>query len=695
MEKTFDLLLEIGVEEIPARLMPDILKQLAAKGEEKFTEARLVYSRLEIFGSPRRLILYVQGLAEKAKDLEIEIKGPPKNVAFDKQGKPTKAALGFARNQGIEVGDLKLKHTEGGEYIFAFRSEPGCYVKELAPQILKDLITSLSFPKSMRWGAYQLRFIRPIRWLVALLGEEVIPFAIAGVESGRVTHGHRFLGEENISLKDASSYFKTMEQHYVLLDPKRREMLIREQAEEIGQREYAKVLWDETLLAEVVNLLEYPTAFMGSFDDAYLDLPAEVIVTAMKEHQRYFPMVDYTGELLPKFIAVRNGTKNNIDIVREGNEKVLRARLADAKFFYEEDKKIPLWQKTVELKNVVFLEGLGTVYDKVERLQELAGHIIHSLGIDEPVHSLVQRTVNLSKADLVTKMVNEFSELQGIMGREYALLDRENPLVAQGIYEHYLPRFSGDELPQTMLGSLVSIVDKLDNICGCFGIGIIPTGSNDPYALRRQAYGIVNILLSSDLDLGLSDLIDFTLKTYQNRGLFSKDVHRVKGQVMDFFVPRIKNALGERGFSYDSIEAVMAVDFDNIREALARLHAINKVRQGADFADFLTIFTRIHNLARQAPVEGICKEDLLVEAAEKELYKQFRIIKPKYGAALQEQDYTGAIQLLLELQLPLNVFFDEVLVMAKEENLKRNRLALLKELDHLFTQIADFSQIVI
>ncbi|MGI6576120.1 MAG: glycine--tRNA ligase subunit beta [bacterium] len=694
MDKELDLLLEIGTEEIPARFIPDALAQLRDQGKELLAQARLAHGKLETSGTPRRLILYIHDLAPKAADLELEVKGPPQKVAFEADGNPTKAALGFARNQGVSVADLKVKELDGGLYLFACRKELGRPARELAPQILEELVTGINFPKAMRWGNNDLRFARPIRWLVALLGQEVIPFSIAGVASGRRTFGHRFLSKGSIELAEPREYHEKMRQHYVLIDPQEREQLIREQAEEIVKKEAGKVLWDKELLAEVVNLVEYPTVFMGSFDHDFLELPTEVVITPMKEHQRYFPVADLTGELLPRFIAVRNGTDDNIAIVREGNEKVLRARLADAQFFYNEDKKTPLAERLPQLQEVVFLEGLGSVYDKVERLQDLAAFIVENLGLDEPVRSLVQRTVTLSKNDLVTKMVNEFSELQGVMGREYALLDGENPVVAQGIYEHYLPRFAGDELPQTMVGKVASIADKLDSICGCFGVGIIPTGSQDPYALRRQAYGIVNILLHSDLNLKLSSLVEYALAIYQSKGLLSGETAVVKEQVLAFFAGRIKNALSERGFSYDSIEAVMATDYDNVSQTLNRVEAISKLRQQPEFTNILTVFTRIHNLARQTEAGSKYVAELLQEPAEQKLYTSFRQIKPKLERALQAQDYVGGIKALSELQPVLEAFFNEVLVMAEDKKLQVNRLALLKELDQLFLTIADFSQIV-
>ncbi|HHW55063.1 MAG: glycine--tRNA ligase subunit beta [bacterium] len=689
-----DLLLEIGTEEIPARFMPATLEQLKTKAQERLAEARLDFSRVQVTGTPRRLVLHVHDLADRATDLELEIKGPPKKVAFDAEGKPTKAALGFARNQGIEVSDLVVKEVEGGEYVFACVRDEGQPAKELLSQLLPDLILSITFPKTMRWGDGDLRFARPIHWLLALLGEEVIPFSLAGVESGRETYGHRFLSKGPISIGAPGEYYEKIREHYVIVDPEERKRQIRKQCEELARQHGGKVLWDEDLLEEIIYLVEYPTALVGSFKADYLDLPMEVVITPMKEHQRYFPLADPAGELLPLFITVRNGTAENLEIVREGNEKVLQARLADAKFFYEEDKKVPLADRVERLKNIVFLEGLGSIYDKVERVRELALFIVEELGLEEPVRSLVDRTVLLSKADLTTNMVYEFDELQGVMGREYALLDGENPVVAQGIYEHYLPRFAGDELPQTMVGNIASIADKLDSICGCFGIGIIPTGSADPYALRRQAYGIVNILLGADLNLELSSLVDCGLNIYRRLSILKEDLQGVREQILDFFAARIKNACRDRGAAYDSIDAVLAVGFDNVAQLWNRLEAVEKSRRQPEFPSFIAMFNRVHNLARQAAGTEPCNPALFQEEAEKELYASYQELIPQLEEALAGQEYTKVLEKLFTLQPAIDRFFDDVLVMAKEEEIKNNRLALLREIDKLFLSLADFSKIV-
>lgn len=691
---TKDLLLEIGTEEIPARFIPGSLSQLEAKAREMLKEAGLKFSGMRVTGTPRRLALHVFDLAARALDREKEVKGPPKNIAFDAAGNPTKAALGFARNQGIPLSETVLKETKEGEYLFAFLREEGQPAVKILPQLLLDLIRALTFPTTMRWSDQELRFIRPIHWLVALWGKELIPISLAGVNSGRKTYGHRFLSLGPVDILDPGDYYKRLREHYVIVDPKEREKLIREQSDGLARAEGGKVLWDKELLEEVVNLVEYPTALLGSFAPPYLELPTEVVTTPMKEHQRYFPVVDLTGELLPLFITIRNGTGENIHIVREGNEKVLHARLEDAKFFYEEDQKVPLRDRVKGLKDVTFLEGLGSIYDKVERMRDFAHFIVENLGLDEPVFSLVDRTAILAKADLTTNIVNEFNELQGIMGREYALLSGENPVVAQGIYEHYLPRFAGDELPQTMVGTVVSVADKLDSICGCFGIGIVPTGSADPYALRRQAYGVVNILLGSDLDIRLSALIEHGLGIYQGQNLLQRDIEEVTMQILDFFSARIKHTCSDRGAAYDSIEAVMAAGYDHVAQVRDRLEAVEEMRRQPEFASILTMYNRVHNLARKAEGTETCSPDLLQELAEKNLYRQYQKVLPQVQEALRLWDYRKVLGELLALDESIDAFFDQVLVMAEEDKLKKNRLALLRELDAVFLEVADFSKIV-
>ncbi|MEG2343940.1 MAG: glycine--tRNA ligase subunit beta, partial [Acidaminococcaceae bacterium] len=481
MEK---LLFEIGTEEIPAKFMPEILKQLQTLAENKLTEARIPFTAVTVCGTPRRMTFIAEGVALMQADTMVESKGPAVKIAYGADGTPSKALQGFARGQGVDLEAIEVR----GDYVFAVKHLAGQKVMELLPDLLLDLLQTLTFPKTMRWADYDFRFVRPIRWLVALLGDQIIPVEITGVKAGNKTLGHRFLSQGELVIPCAADYEKILREHFVLVNPDERRTLIREQVSTLAQSEGGLAEIDEELLEEVTYLVEYPTALCGHFDEKFLSLPKEAVITPMREHQRYFPVFSPTGQLLAKFITVRNGGPHALAVVAHGNERVLRARLSDAEFFFNEDCKQTLENRLEKLKTVVFQDGLGNVYEKSQRLSSLAVVLRNSIGIkfdDE----ILKRTALLAKTDLVTGMVCEFTELQGVMGREYALRDGEKPEVAQGIFEHYLPRFAGDVLPSSTQGRCVSIADKLDNIAATFSRGLIPTGSQDPYALRRQAIG--------------------------------------------------------------------------------------------------------------------------------------------------------------------------------------------------------------
>ncbi len=496
-----DLLLEIGTEEIPAKFMPASLSQLESIASTMLNEQRIIYGKVKVLGTPRRLTLIVEEIEEVQADITVESKGPSIKVAYD-NGTATKAAIGFARGQGVAVEELVIR--DG--YIYAVKELRGQAVTNLLPSIMSDIINALSFPKNMRWANLDIKFVRPIRWIVSLFGNEIIPFSIAGVNSGNKTRGHRFLGQEEIIVDNVADYFQKLQENYVMIDQEERRNVIRCQIEELAVQQGGIADIDEELLQEVIYLVEFPTALCGKFDTDFLKLPKEAIITPMREHQRYFPVLSPNGELLPVFITVRNGGSDYLSTVQHGNERVLKARLSDAQFFFIEDRKTPLSQRLDRLKSIVFQEGLGTLFDKTQRIKKLALMIAEAAGLD--LDQTIVRAAELSKADLVTSMVYEFTELQGVMGREYALLDGENKDTAQAIYEHYLPRFSGDSLPQSTAGRAVSIADKMDNIVATFSRGLIPTGSQDPYALRRQALGIVNILIDSKYNLSLAQIID-------------------------------------------------------------------------------------------------------------------------------------------------------------------------------------------
>lgn len=686
-----DLLLEIGTEEIPAKFMPGILAQIKEKANAALAEERIGSQGIETYGTPRRLVLVVKGMEEQQADLYKEVKGPAKKAAFDDQGNYTKAAQGFARSQGVTPQDLITKNFEGGEYVFAIITGTGRQSKEILPALLTDLITGLSFPKSMRWASYDFRFVRPIHWLVALFGEEIVPVSITGVQAGNVTFGHRFLSQGPLTIKSADTYFDMLAKNFVIVEPAKREAIIREQIIAIAKEQGGTASIDEDLLEEVIYLVEYPTALFGRFEDAYLELPDPVLITPMREHQRYFPVYGADGRLINGFITVRNGTADHIDIVRAGNEKVLRARLADAKFFWDEDRKAPLSDKVEKLKTIVFQEGLGTMWDKTERVKDLSAMLSKRVDASQADTTVVLRAATLAKADLMTTMVKEFTELQGVMGREYALLNGEDHLVTAAIFEHYLPRFAGDILPQTTAGKLVSIADKMDTIVGTFSRGLMPTGSQDPYALRRQALGIVHILLDSRYSISLKEILERSMELLNVK---EAKQEKLLNSLQEFFQMRLRNILSDQGVRYDVIDAVVAEGTDDIYAAYLKALALAEFTENLDAGKTLTAYMRVLNLAKKADSNYTVKAALFEVDAEGKLYEVYQQVGQTVSNAKQNQDYKAVFTSLIALQSPIDAFFAEVMVMAEDEKIKHNRLALLKAIADLLSGIADASKIV-
>lgn len=682
------LLFEIGTEEIPAKFMPGILEQLKGLAEKKLQELRVPFASVTVFGTPRRMTFIAEGVEETQASTVVESKGPSLKIAFGPDGAPSKAAQGFARGQEIAVEDLIVRD----EYVYAVKKLTGQAVIDLLPAFLVDIVESLSFPKNMRWADHDFRFVRPIRWLVALLDDKIIPIEITGVKSGRNTLGHRFLSKGEVEIASAGDYEKVLRDHFVIVNQNERRSIIRQQVEELAQKEGGIAEIDEDLLEEVVYLVEYPTALCGHFDDKFLSLPKETVITPMREHQRYFPVLTADGKLLAKFITVRNGNSEGLDIVAHGNERVLRARLSDAEFFFNEDRKIKLEERLEKLKTVVFQEGLGNIYDKSVRLADIAMTLKKNLNVkvDEDV---LQRTALLSKTDLVTGMVCEFTELQGVMGREYALLDGEKPEVAQGIFEHYLPRFAGDELPKTDIGRLVGIADKLDNIAATFSRGLIPTGSQDPYALRRQAIGIINIFVDGNYHLPLLKTMSAVLELLNVPCAKSGEL---LAQLQEFFVQRVKNMMSDQGIRYDVIDAVLNEKAnDDIVDLFVRAKALAEYVETPEAAESIQAFTRVANLCKKAEGETIIRENLFVETAEKELYEAICRLQKETIPALVAYNYAEVLKLMNEVSAPVNKFFDTVMVMDKDENVKNNRLALLVQVKETASMVGDLSSIVL
>ena len=685
MSKT--LLLEIGTEEVPAHVMPGILSQLKENAAKTFEELRIEYKNIKTLGTPRRSALLVEGLAERQADLSKENRGPAVNIAFDADGNPTKAAQGFARGQGVKPEELVTK--DG--YVYAMVHEKGGQTVDLLGDTLKGLVDGLNFPNNMHWADLDYKFIRPLRWLVALYGQDVIDFEVANVKSGRTSRGHRFLSEGDFEIAGAEDYVEACRKASIIVDQNERCEMIRQQIAEVAAANGGQAEVNEDLLEEVLYLVEYPTALCGKFDEKYLALPAEAVITPMRDHQRYFPVLK-DGQLLPLFITIRNGGKEHLETVQHGNERVLRARLEDAQFFFDEDRKKTLEQHGEKLKTVVFQDGLGTIYDKALRLEVLAGYIADAIGANEQDKKDAVRAAKLAKADLVTGMVTEFTELQGVMGREYALLDGETKAVAQAIDEHYMPRFAGDSQPASVAGRIVSLADKIDTIVGTFSRGLIPTGSQDPFALRRQALGIVNMLKEAQYHISLSQLVAKAMELLKiaDAGQQAK----LQNDVADFMKLRLKNVLADAGIRYDVVDAVF-VTVDDIYGVFLRAQAVNEaVKQ--DMEKTIQAFVRTGNIARKAEdVQAAVEADLLAEQVEKDLCKAYEAAASKVEREIEAQDYAGAIATLSQLAAPIDAFFDGVMVMDKDEKIKNNRLGLLKLVDNLICQVADFSKIVL
>ena len=679
-----DLLLEIGTEEVPAHVMPHLLADLKRLAGDVFAERRLAYDSLRTIGTPRRTALLVTGLAERQEDISTETRGPSVAIAFDAERKPTKAGAGFARGQGVDPAAL----IQRDGYVYASVHERGAETAQLLTELLPELIRAIPLPNSMRWGDLDFRFIRPIRWIVALYGTEVVPFTLANVTSGNTSRGHRTLSPQDFVISSPADYETACEKAYIIVDPVRRRSMITEQINEVAKAAGGTAEITPDLLEEVLYLVEYPTALSGAFEEKYLALPAETVITPMRDHQRYFPVKAADGSLLPVFITVRNGGREHLDVVAHGNERVLRARLADAQFFFDEDRKKSLAEHREKLKTVVFQQGLGSMYEKTERLMELVTAIVEELAPDEAAYEAMEpdarRAAELSKADLVTGMVTEFTELQGIMGREYALLDGEKPEVARAIDEQYMPRFAGDELPQSDLGFALSVADKIDNIVGTFSRGKIPTGSQDPFALRRQALGLVLMLIEHESGLLLSDLVE------EASDLYDLDVslcQKMQVYVADFIRLRLKNVLTERGVRYDVQEAVLT-DVDFVADVPVRAAYVERLL-ASDGADALVqSFVRVGNIARMTET-GIVDPALFAAQEEGALHAAYeRAVAARAAGA----DTLPAEQ---ALAAAIDAFFDAVMVMDKDERIKKNRLTLLKVIDNYLLYTADYSKIVL
>lgn len=688
-----DILFEIGLEEVPARFIRAAMEQLKDRTVKWLEASRISHSGVSAYATPRRLTVLVKDAAEKQEDISEEVKGPSRKIALDASGEWSKAALGFARSQGVSPEQFTFKELAGVEYIYATKNSDGVNTSSLLSEGLSGIVSAMTFPKNMRWGAYDFKFVRPIRWLVALFGQEVIDLEITGVKAGNVSRGHRFLGTEAV-IAEPAQYVETMRSQHVLVDVKEREELILSQINKLAEEKGWTIAIKEDLLEEVLFLVETPTVLFGTFDASFLNIPQDVLITSMREHQRYFPVFDAAGALLPFFVTVRNGNAESLDVIAKGNEKVLRARLSDAKFFYEEDQKLQISDALAKLENIVYHEELGSVGDKVRRIRAVADRLAVKLGLSAKAVAEVSRTADICKFDLVTQMVNEFSELQGTMGEDYARKAGESEAVARGIFEHYQPRFAGDAVPASEVGLVVSLADKIDTIVGCFSIGIIPTGSQDPYALRRQAAGIVQMVLEHKLTISLQEIFDAALEVHENLRTEKPFAPDLRINLYEFFGLRVKRLLSDN-VRYDVVDAVIAAGFDDIVAVVGRSRALMDTVNGqADFKITVDSLTRVSNLAAKAAEGSAVAPSLLKEEAERKLYETWQAIHTPYQKALSSRNAEEALRILSGLKDGVTGFFDSVMVMADDEQIRANRLALLAGIDADSKAFADFGKLV-
>ena len=684
-------LLEIGVEELPSRFVNMAIEQLYEKSKKLLIENEIGFEDVKVYATPRRLSLIIEGLDEKQKDIQKEVKGPSVKIAYDDDKKPTKPLLGFMKSQNISEDDLVIKEVKGTDYVFANISSIGRKSSEILAEIMPSLIKDINFPKNMRWGGKNIRFARPIRWVVSLLNDQVVDFDFEGIPVGNKTKGHRFLGSSEIIVDNVDNYEKLLEENYVILDQNKRREIIKYESTKIAKTLGGEIHENEDLLEELTFIVEYPTPIKGSIKEKYLSLPKEVVTTTMIDHLRFTPIYSQDGELLPYFITVRNGTNDYEDIVIAGNEKVLGARLEDAKFFYEDDISKALEDYVENLKGVLFHDKLGSILAKEKRDGVVAKKIAKSLSFADEAIDALDRVAHLSKADLTTKMVVEFTELQGVMGEIYAQNSGEKEIVATAIREQYLPKFAGDELPKSSVGSIFSLADKIDTIAGLFAIGEIPTGSADPFALRRSAIGIINIIRNNAWKFNLSEAIETSLYEYIKDLGLTFNHEEVIQNVRDFFFGRIKTMLQEEGIRYDIIDAVLIPESE-IQDIFAKAIELNQWFN-EDRSKFVDAYNRINNLTKNVDFTEV-NEELLKEDEEKNLYNKFIEINEKFNDSLSSENYREAMNVLNELVPSIDAFFDNVMVMAEDEKIRQNRLALINSIEENIQKILKIENIV-
>lgn len=688
-----DMLFEIGTEELPAGACAAAIEQLECAAPQVLAAVGLKHGAIKVMATPRRFVLFVEALASKGEATVIDVKGPSVAAAYDEAGGYTRAAEGFAKSQGVTPPDLKKKSQGNGEYVFAVKKQPAPEAVAELPELLVALVNGLEFEKSMRWGAYDMCFSRPVRWLLALYGDQKLNVELEMLSSGDVTYGPRAAGSPAIKIKNAADYFAKVAKAGVVVDHAARRRLVEQEITTAAKQAKGVAVVNPKVLDEVVFLVEAPNAVAGTFDGDYIELPSAVVVTAMESHQRYFPVVNKEGRLLPTFVVVHNGPVASADLIRKGHERVLRARLADALFFFQEDMKTPLADRIEDLKKIVFQDKLGTVYEKALRVKELTAEIAAQLNYTDDEAAEAARSAMLAKADLTTNMVREFPDLQGAVGEEYAKRDGQPAAVAAAIREHYLPKSFGDSLPATRGGIAVSLADKLDTLAGCFGIGLIPTGSEDPYALRRQAQGIVSIILDESLGLELEPLVAKAVFLYEQQGVNIRPAGDIFADVESFLKGRLKFHFTTEGFRYDVADAVLETEFNDLVALEATARALNETLGSGTLNDVLTGFERCFNLSKNA-VDILVDPTIFTDPAEEKLLAAVETAEAAYEKYADDDHVVNYLKGLAKLRPVVDKYFDDVLVMDKDAKVRNNRLALLRKCARLYLAVADFSKIV-
>ncbi len=690
MRKNF--LLELGCEEIPATMIPEALKEIESRGKNMLTEDQLGFEDITVMATPRRLTIMIKNLDERQPDSRVSVVGPPRASAFSADGTPGKAAVGFARAQNISVDRLKCIEKNGKEFLVAVRVKKGRRATEIIPGLFQKLFSNVNFPKTMRWGDGNVRFVRPVRSLLVLFGKRTIGMELFGVRSTRYSFAHRILGDMKIKIEMPEMYREQLKKNYVIIDHREREALIHEMLQEEAVKCGCKLMTDDALLEEVNFMVEYPSVISGEFDARFLGLPEEILVTTLKHHQKCFSLKK-DGKITNRFLSVINNRKERTQNIIRGMERITEGRLSDAEFYWNEDRKMPMEKRVELLRGIQFHEKLGAYSEKVQRIASLASSISTMGGVNGNIARKAERAALLSKADLTTEMVKDFPELQGIMGAIYARLDGIDDEIAQGIYEHYLPMSMEDVSPKNTVGAILSIADKMDTIIGCFGIGLIPSGSRDPFGLRRAAHGILKVCIERGLSIKIYALVQCGIESYRKTSIdFAGS--ELKNSISNYFKERMKYYFESGGSSYDTVNAVLAADCDDPLDVSMRVQALSEIRRLKDFEALAVSHKRIRNIL-SGQERGKVRPDLFKEADEKVLYEKYQEIKEKIEHLIVEKSYLDALRSVATMRKTVDRFFDTVLVMAEDADIRKNRIALLSSLSDLFMKIADFSEIVV